>query len=220
MEKLFMAERTAELDRRLEEIKGWYDIFDPGHDRRHVEAVVKQALLLADRYLPDQKLLVEIAAIYHDVGLANGRDDHEVTAAGMVLLDPILTKALYHSEVVAVSRAVLHHRASTGEPETVLERIIADADRSPISTEHALMRAFAHGRLHHPELDHEGQLLRAAEHLYDKYGPDGYGRRTHFPETEQVILDAMQPIFDAHLKGDILVLDDLIQREGSYASAS
>lgn len=214
-----MAERTEALERRLEEIKGWYDNFDPGHDRRHVEAVLQQALLLADKYLPDQKLLVEIAAIYHDAGLANGRGDHEITGAGLVLSDPVLMEALTHDELVAVSRTVQHHRASTGEPETDLERIIADADRSPISTEHAFMRAFAHGRLYHPELDHEAQLCRAARHLYEKYGPDGYGRRTHFPETEEVIEEVMTPIFEAHLEGDLTTLQALLGREGSYVSA-
>jgi len=209
-----MAERTPELHQRLIEVTGWYDGLDDGHDRRHVEAVVQRAVLLAEKYASDQVLLAEIAAVYHDVGLLSGRDDHENTAAEVVLLDPVLRQALTHEEVVAVSRAVRNHRASTGKPETVLEKIIADADRSPISTAHAYMRAVVHRRMYHPEMDHEVQLLRAAKHLFEKYGPGGYGSTFHFKETEDTIQETMQPIFDAHRDGNLALLREILDQEG------
>lgn len=209
-----MAERTPELHRRLIEVTSWYDEFDDGHDRQHVEAVVQRSVLLAKKYAPDQVLLAEIAAVYHDVGLLSGRDDHENTAAEIVLLDPVLHQALTHKEVLAVSRAVCNHRASTGKPEAVLEKIIADADRSPIDTAHAYMRAVVHQHMYYPELDYDAQLLRAAKHLFEKYRPGGYGRVLHFKETEDTLQETMQPIFDAHRDGNLVLLQEILDKGG------
>jgi len=209
-----MAERTPALDDRLEEIKGWYNRFDRGHDRRHVEAVVKQAIALAEKHAPEQVLLAEIAAVYHDAGLVTGRDGHEVSGAHLVMLDPILLPVLNDEERLAVSNAVLQHRASTGAPETMLERIVADADRAPISTAHAFMRAFVYGQLHFPQLGYMGLMRRAAHYAYEKYGPEGYGRHTHFPETSKIIAKTMQPIFDAYFGDDLQAYHDWLVQEG------
>lgn len=209
-----VAKWSMALDWRLMVIQARYEHFDAGHNQAHVRAVVDRACVLARKYAPEQELLAVIAATYHDVGLANGREDHEVTGAQAVMNDPVLQAELTADELRDVAHAVREHRASTGNPRTVLAKIVADADSTPINTAHAYMRALAHGCLHHPELDADGQLRRAARFLQEKYGPEGYGRVTHFPETEKVIQEIMEPIFTAHDKDDLDTMRAWAAKEG------
>lgn len=53
-----------------------YDTFDAGHDRRHLEAVRKQAVELA-----------YIAATLHDIGISKNLEDHEKNGEEMILAD-------------------------------------------------------------------------------------------------------------------------------------
>jgi len=209
-----MSQCTTSLHRRLFEVARLYDGFDLGHDQRHMRAVRRQAAYLARIHAPDQVMLAEIAAIYHDVGLAEGREDHENVGAQIVLNDEVLQREFNEKGLNAIAGAVRQHRASTGKPETVLEQIVADADRTPVDTAHAYLRAYAHGERHHPELSEVAQLRRAANHLWLKYGPDGYGRRTYFPETEARIQEVMQPIFDLRVADDLDGMRRLLRQEG------
>jgi uncharacterized protein len=213
---IVVREMLPSLHHRLFVVAAIYDgpMFDLGHDRRHMRAVRRQAGALARVHDEDVEELAEVAAVYHDVGLQFGRDDHEVTGAQFLLDDPVLPYHYNDDARTAMADAVLHHRASTGNPETVLAKIVADADRTPVATAHAYMRAYAHGELNHPELGEVAQLRRAANHLWVKCGPDGYGRRTHFPETEARIQEVMQPIFDLGKADDLEGMRRLLRQEG------
>lgn len=208
-----MTRCTLELDNLLDEVIDRYSWFDQGHDVRHVKAVRDRATELARKHAPKVERLVEVAAVYHDSALGDGRAGHEVRASAEVMINRVLTKYFSIAERTRIANAVLHHRASTGTPTTIEGRILSDADRSPISTSHAYMRAYSHGVIHFPELSHEEQLLRASRHLFEKYGPSGYGRKTYFPETEQRINDAMSPIFKAYLDKDLEAMQTILDGE-------
>jgi len=209
-----MVKRTPALTQQLTAVCQLYRGFDAGHDQQHVEAVKLQAVALAKKYAPELVLLAEIAAVYHDIGLRKGRDRHEVHGAAMVLDDTRLGSLLTYDEMLQVATAVRHHRASTGKPETMLAKIVADADRTPISTSNIYMRAFVHSLTHNPGKDLEDQLWRAGKFVFEKSGPGGYGRKTHFEETEAAIEEHMQPIFDAYANGNLAWMQGLLDKEG------
>lgn len=52
----------------MEEILPKYDRFDEGHDKTHVDRVLRNARKLAEEYGADQDM-VEVIALYRDIGL-------------------------------------------------------------------------------------------------------------------------------------------------------
>ena len=151
-----------------------YDGFDAGHGRDHVQTVMSQALSLAEYYPEVDRCLLLVAAAYHDLGLAFGRDEHHTHSARIVREDERLRQWFNEDEINTIADAAEDHRASSGhEPRTIYGRIVAEADRI-IDSETIVRRALQYGMKHEPGLDREGQYLRLMEHMQEKYNYGGY----------------------------------------------
>lgn len=111
--------------------------------------------------------------------------------------DKEILKNFSKEEIEEIVHAVREHRASTGNPQTVIAKIISDADKASDGTNSAFQRAYHWGKKHLPNVNHEGQLLRAAYHLKVNFGEEGTGRRLYFPESEERIVKMYEPIFNA-----------------------
>lgn len=170
------------MEREFEEIKAFiereiiprYDYFDAGHGRDHVQTVISQALMLAEYYPETDKRIVLVAAAYHDLGLAFGRDEHHTHSARIVREDQRLKQWFNEDEINTIAEATEDHRASSNhEPRTIYGRIIAEADRV-IDSETIVRRALQYGLSHKPGLDREGQYHRLMDHMLEKYAEGGY----------------------------------------------
>lgn len=156
------------------EIVPRYDNFDAGHGRDHVETVISQALSLAQYYPEVNRCLLLVAAAYHDLGLAFGRDEHHIHSARIVREDVRLRQWFSDEEIETIADAAEDHRASSGhEPRSIYGRIVAEADRI-IDSETIVRRALQYGMKHEPGLDREGQYKRLMEHMQEKYNYGGY----------------------------------------------
>lgn len=157
-----------------QEIIPRYDNFDAGHGRDHVQTVISQALMLAQYYPETDKRIVLVAAAYHDLGLAFGRDEHHTHSARIVREDERLRQWFNEDEINMIADAAEDHRASSDhEPRTIYGRIIAEADRV-IDSETIVRRALQYGMKRHPGLDREGQYIRLMDHMREKYDYGGY----------------------------------------------
>lgn len=157
-----------------QEIVPRYDNFDAGHGRDHVQTVISQALMLAQYYPETDKRIVLVAAAYHDMGLAFGRDEHHTHSARIVREDERLRQWFNEDEINMIAEAAEDHRASSDhEPRTIYGRIIAEADRV-IDSETIVRRALQYGMKRHPGLDREGQYIRLMDHMREKYDYGGY----------------------------------------------
>lgn len=194
----------------LSRFEAMYSQFDAGHGLGHISRVRNFAVKLAKKYLPEKVDLTYIAATLHDIGLAKGRDNHEMHGAQMILESRELRKFLSQNEIEEIADAVREHRASTGKPKTVLAKIISDSDKVSDSTREAMKRAVEYGKIHRPELDKEGQIWRAANHLKQKFDVGGTGRRVYFPESEKALEETYKPIFEAVDKKDYVYLESLV----------
>jgi len=190
-----------------------YDNFDGGHNRRHCLLVRKMAVLLAKKYLPEKVELAFIAATLHDIGLLIDRENHELEGEKLIRQDKYLKDNLSSKDFEELCHAVKEHRASTGNPQTILAKIISDSDRGGGSpkTNEAFSRSYFYGLKNNPELDEKDQILRAAKHQSEKFCQGGYGRRTYFPETEIRLAKVYDPIVDAYKKGDLNYFKSLIK---------
>jgi len=184
----------------LSKYEKMYDKFDEAHSRENFIRVRVQALKLAKKYLPEKLKLVYIAATLHDIGLSKDRENHEDHGSKMILKDSYLKTIMTNEELLEVADAVKNHRASSGKPETILAKIISDSDRSAITTSYTLYRAITYGINHFPGHDLNWYIGRGIDHLHEKYGLSGRGRRYYFRETKKILDEVFRPIL--RLKND------------------
>jgi exopolyphosphatase/pppGpp-phosphohydrolase len=197
----------------LSKYEKMYDNFDGGHNQRHCLLVRKMAVLLAKKYLPEKVELAFIAATLHDIGISVDRENHEVEGEKLIRQDKYLKDNLSKEDFEELCHAVKEHRASTGNPQSILAKIISDSDRgggSP-NTNEAFSRSYFYSLEKFPKLTEDEQILRAAKHQSEKFCQGGYGRRTYFPETEIRLAKIYDPIVEAYKKGDLNYFKSLLK---------
>lgn len=166
-----------------EEILPRYDRFDAAHRRDHAEAVTRESLRLAARY-GLRSDMVRTIAVYHDLGLEEGRERHHLRSGELLRGDLRLRRWFSEGEIALMADAAEDHRASSEHaPRTIYGRIVAEADRT-IDPETILRRTVQYGLSHLPTLDREAQYARFAEHLQRKYAEGGY-LRLWIPDAEK-----------------------------------
>lgn len=195
----------------LKEFEKMYDSFDKGHDRNHLKEVRVMGLKLAKKYAPEKEEIVYVAATLHDIGLSKGRDGHEISGYEMIKNNTDIKNSYTNEEFEEILDAIKEHRASSGSPKTLVGKIISDADKSN-STSRSFTRAYEWGCKYLPQINHYGQLIRAAQHLYIKFGPNGSGIRVYFKETKEMQIKTYAPIFTALEKCDLSALNAFLDK--------
>lgn len=193
------------------EVQGYLDSLsemDEAHNYVHINRVRAAAKEIAERKGYKQKDLVDIAALMHDMGLPQGREEHQIHGERMVLNDKLLKSRLSEKKIKAIANAVRSHRSSDfkSPPKSMLAKIVSDADRTDMS----LGRAYKYGLKHYPKMSQDELLMRGAAKLNEKYGPEGYGRKAViFPETMDIVVRQNDPITAAWKKKDMKKLREL-----------
>jgi hypothetical protein len=189
-----------------------YDNFDAGHNRDHFVSVRKMAVSLAQKYIPNQIELAYIAATLHDIGLSVDRENHEITGEKLIRQDKYLKENLSKADFEELCHAVGQHRASTGNPQTILAKIISDADRGGgfSKSYESFNRSYSYNSRKNPNFNKDELLLSSAGYQVQKFSEGGYGRRTYFPETEERLKNIYNPIIEAYQKRDLKYLKSLL----------
>lgn len=130
-------ETRAELKNRLEqEFSGYYEIAGGKNYRyKHLETVRKIALKLADETdgEPDMKVL-EISALYHDIGRAEDIEDSEMdpfeghdghAERGAEKVAEFIEDFVSGDQLEKVQKIIRNHHS---KPETVEGKVVQDAD--------------------------------------------------------------------------------------------
>ena len=175
-----------------EEIVPRYASFDKAHKEDHALTVISQALKLMeerDAWLdahpqdassvwrdPIDRNILLAAAACHDLGLVNGRDNHHLDSGKIIRRDMRMREWFSEEQVELIAQAAEDHRASgKGAPRSIYGMLVAEADRVIVG-ETIILRTIQFGQKHYPDLDREGHLKRACDHLKEKYGRGGYLR--------------------------------------------
>lgn len=157
------------------EILPRYASFDRGHGTDHALAVAARSLDLAIGLGADPATALAVA-LYHDTGLAYGRERHHLDSGRILAADATLRRWFTPERIDTMREAAEDHRASSERaPRSLYGRIVAEADRQ-IDPATILRRTIQYGLAHTPQLDREGQWERCVGHLTDKYAEGGYLR--------------------------------------------
>ena len=166
-----------------------YAGFDAAHREDHVLTVITQALELLERMpqwlkehpeaspewdVPVERDILLAAAACHDLGLAEGRENHHLDSGKIIRADQRLREWFNEEETEIIAQAAEDHRASgKTPPRSIYGMLVAEADRV-IDGETIIRRTIQFGFKHYPDLDREGHINRAVAHLREKYGRGGY----------------------------------------------
>ena len=187
----------AELVEYVErEILPRYEHFDKGHRRDHAETVICNSLEIAlelEGETLDIDMVYAIAA-YHDVGLLQGRANHEKASAVALLADAELRRWFTSAQLVTMAEAVEDHRASNNNaPRTIYGCVVSEADRV-IDYRTILVRTAQYSVANYPGFTQEEHFLRSMAHISDKYGIGGYLRLWLETRMNREKLDEMREI--------------------------
>ena len=170
-----------------------YAAFDKAHQEDHARQVIARALDLAAHYPVDVNI-VYAAAACHDLGLAVDRKTHHLESGRIIRGMAELRQWFTEEEIETVAQAAEDHRASSDHaPRTIYGRIVAEADRliDPVTI---IRRTVQFGLSHYPELSREEHWERTLEHMYEKYGDQGY-LKLWIPESPNAVqLEALRAI--------------------------
>ena len=163
------------------EIVPKYAAFDPAHREDHAEEVIENTVRLYNKAPEEIRSSLDIemlftAAACHDLGRINGKERHHIDSGIIIRNDSRLKEWFDDAQIELIAQAAEDHRASNKEePRSMYGKIVAEADRL-IDTETIIRRTLLYGMSRYPEMTPDGQIDRALDHLYDKYGDDGYLR--------------------------------------------
>ena len=200
----------------LKRFEDLYDTFDEGHNRTHYEEVRETALKLGRKYCPTKLEVLYVSATLHDIGLSISRDNHERHSYEIIKKDEEIKKAYSKEDFNLILEAVREHRASTGNPKSIVAKIIADADRTPKNAGRALKRSYDYNRKISPKLTHEEILKDVANHIYEKFGVKGYGREVYFKETRKIHKEIFDKVCNEIEKGNLKEIErqiNLVQND-------
>ena len=167
-------EPSQELVAYVEEhVLPCYEGVDPAHGKDHILTVLVNSLRIAENHDVDIDMVYCIA-VYHDIGIRYGRDDHEITSARWLREDQELLCFFSKDQIQTMAEAVEDHRASSkNPPRSIYGCIIAEADRD-LSPNRIIARCADFAIAHHPGASEDEIVRICLNHLEEKYGPEGY----------------------------------------------
>ncbi len=150
-----------------------YDSYDRGHNREHIDQVVGGVLELGPTYDVNLDMLYA-AAVFHDLGVVEGRETHHLTSARMLREDIFIADFFTEEQIEVIALAIEDHRASSkNEPRSIYGMVLSSADRI-IDPDTIIRRTYFYGLKHYPGLTIEAYLDRIYDHIMEKYAEGGY----------------------------------------------
>lgn len=152
-----------------------YANFGSSHGLRHVNRVIKNSLILAQRTGANIDMAYVVAA-YHDLGMSGPRAIHHITSGKILSADVRLKRWFSAEQIHIMKEAVEDHRASCSrQPRSIYGKIVAEADRD-LEPAEVFRRAIQYGLENYPEKNREEQWIRFQHHMDEKYSNSGYIR--------------------------------------------
>lgn len=164
-----------------------YKKLDAAHNKKHIRYVIRRSLAIAKEYNADANMAYCIAA-FHDIGMLEGREQHETRGAEKIDTDKVITRLFDSTQIELIKAAIREHRASyAGTYTSIYSRIISQADRSFdifLMTE----RSIKYGERYFSDYSYEQHYERTYKYLKKKYGREGYAHMVleYLPDEKKI----------------------------------
>lgn len=164
-----------------EKYSAHYALNDAGHREDHFLDVQGTGLAMNEALgLGQDPALITIVAWVHDLFAWDRAQHHHLSAEWVYRTEDAVIATLTPEERRLVAEACREHRASwKGEFTSTLSELISSADRGMASTREVLYRAYRYG-VERDNLTVDQGVVRAVEHLQEKFGRYGYQRLPEF----------------------------------------
>lgn len=210
-----MKELNNELKRYIDEfVLPYYDTFDPGHDSRHIKAVIERSLDFF-KELNDPNIDINIvyaSASYHDIGMIVSRKGHAKHSHDYVLQDKGLKRFFNQKEIKIIAEACEDHSTSTGRiPRSIYGKIVSDADKDN-DMDISLMRAWDFSIHNFPSFSEDEHIDGIHKEIVKRFGEGGSVKfylpaekiqsfviqMRHYAENKEDFVKAMKDVLSRH----------------------
>ncbi len=152
-----------------EKILPEYNKFDDAHNINHVNQVIENSLLIADKVNDINLNIVYVVAAYHDLGLSVDRKKHHCESVKIFDSDNYIKSFFENYEINLIKEAIHDHRASSDTARNIYSKIICDADKD-YHFERIIQRCI----LYRCDLQGDRLYKEVLAHIIDKYSIGGY----------------------------------------------
>ena len=172
---------------------------DEGHNIEHVNYVRNRSKKFASNIEGINMDMVDVIAVYHDVGHSIDAKNHEKVSADILLSDEYLRNFFSEDDIKVMAEAILDHRASKDiEPRSIYGCIVSSADRNT-SVDQLLKRTYSYRLKHMPNASIDYIIEESRKHAIDKFGENGYATEKMYfedAEYEEFLLNVQKLVSD------------------------
>ena len=179
------------------EILPEYDLNDKGHNKEHIDFVVKRAFEISKDYDINYNVLYACVC-FHDIACHINRELHEILSAEIVFKDNYLNNFFTKKDMNIIKEAIEDHRASSNNiPRNIYGKILSSADRKvDIKTYFVSSLFFKVTDI--SKVNMEEAIEKSYNHAIDKFGKNGYATKKFYVDDKryQKFLDDLQYLID------------------------
>ena len=161
-----------------------YDLNDEGHNKNHIEFVLKRAFELSKNYDINYNILYVCVSL-HDIACHINREEHEVLSANIAYKDEFLNKFFNKEELTIIKEAIEDHRASSDKiPRNIYGKILSSADRK-VDIKTYLISSLFFQVTDIDNLDMNESIEQSYNHAIKKFGKNGYATNKFYVDDKR-----------------------------------
>ena len=158
-----------------------YELNDKGHNKDHIDFVLKRAFEITNNYDINFDILYTSVS-YHDIACHINREKHEILSAEIAYNDEFLKEFFSKEELEIIKEAIEDHRASSSSiPRNIYGKILSSADRK-VSIKNYLVSSLFFGQTDIDKVDMEQAIEQSYNHAIKKFGKEGYATNKFYVE--------------------------------------
>ena len=161
-----------------------YDLNDKGHNKNHIEFVLKRAFELSKNYDINYNVLY-VCVSFHDIACHINREEHEVLSANIAYKDEFLNRFFTKEELTIIKEAIQDHRASSNKiPRNIYGKILSSADRK-VDVKTYLISSLFFQVKDINKLDMNKAIEQSYNHAIKKFGKNGYATNKFYVDDKR-----------------------------------
>lgn len=182
----YINESKEKINKKLKEyiekeLMPKYDLNDKGHNKNHIDFVLKRAFEISKKYDIDYDILYTSVSL-HDIACHIDRENHEKLSAEFAYNDEFLKEFFSPENLIIIKEAIEDHRASSNNiPRNIYGKILSSADRK-VSIKTYLVSSLFFGEPDISKVDIEKAIDQSYNHAIKKFGKEGYATNKFYVE--------------------------------------